>query len=134
MNDIRAFPSPIIYQRLGKDGLVRLVQAVYRELAQSSIASMFPVGAAALDSAAANSALFFVQVCGGPPLYEQANGPPRMKARHVKFAIDAASRLVWLGCWNRVLDTAATEHGFPAECLPDFRTWLEDFSTWMVSR
>lgn len=40
---------------------------------------------------------------GGPPLYEQRYGHPRLRARHLPFAIDSAMRDQWLLCMRRAL-------------------------------
>ena len=46
---------------------------------------------------------------GGPPLYEQANGHPRLRARHLPFTITSAERDQWLMCMQLAFD----------ECIPD---------------
>ncbi|MBY0488579.1 MAG: group II truncated hemoglobin [Gemmatimonadaceae bacterium] len=48
---------------------------------------------------------------GGPPLYEQQYGHPRLRMRHFPFAIGARERDEWLWC----MDTALDEHEAPAE-------------------
>jgi hemoglobin len=45
---------------------------------------------------------------GGPPLYEQAFGHPRLRARHMHFAIGDAERDQWLLCMRQAMD----------ECVP----------------
>jgi len=127
-------PDPAIYRALGVEGITRMLQDFYLELGRSPIAPMFPRGEEALLEAGAKSALFFVGVCGGPPLYAQQIGPPRMRARHLPFAIDAQAREQWLACWEPVLAQAPQRYGFPAEHLPGFRRFLQDFSAWMQNQ
>jgi hemoglobin len=127
-------PDPAIYQAMGEDGITRMVQDFYLELGRSPIAGMFPAGEENLKAAGAKSALFFVTVCGGPPLFAQRVGPPRMRARHMPFAIDPAARQAWLECWDPVLADCGAKYGFPERHLPGFRAFLEDFSAWMVNR
>ena len=43
---------------------------------------------------------------GGPPLYMEEYGHPRLRARHLPFAIGAAERDAWLLCMNQALDEA----------------------------
>lgn len=131
---VTTFPHPAIFQALGAGGIQNLVRAVYRRIGQSAIAGMFPQGEAALEAAADKSALFFVGICGGPALYEQKFGPPRMRMRHQDFPIDDRARLVWLGCWEEVLQSAPDEFGFPREHLDSLRAYLTTFSQWMVNR
>lgn len=127
-------PDPAIWRALGEVGLTGLLQDFYLELGRSPIAPLFPQGREALLAAGAQSALFFAGVVGGPPLYAQRVGPPRMRARHLPFAIDAAARAHWLACWEPVLAAAPARHGFPAEHLAGFRAFLVDFSAWMVNK
>ena len=130
---ITVFPDPAIYQALGTDGIRDLLRAVYRRIGESTIAGMFPQGDEALQAAADKSSLFFVGICGGPPLYEQEFGAPRMRLRHANFPISENARLVWLNCWEAELRTAPEVHGFPKEHLNTFREYLISFSKWMVN-
>ncbi len=123
-------PSPEIFAALGEDGIRRMVEDHYVLLEGSSVRALFPDDMAA---AARKSATFFVQVLGGPPLYSQAYGPPRMRQRHLPFEIDAAARDAWLACWDEVLADAPARYGFPAGHLPAYRDFLDSFSAWMVN-
>ncbi len=46
---------------------------------------------------------------GGPPLYVEKRGHPRLRARHLPFAIDDAARDGWLMCMDRALDECVSE-------------------------
>ncbi len=41
---------------------------------------------------------------GGPALFEEKYGHPRLRARHLPFRIDEAMRDQWLMCMYQVLD------------------------------
>ncbi|MCU0623568.1 MAG: group II truncated hemoglobin [Gemmatimonadaceae bacterium] len=41
---------------------------------------------------------------GGPPLYEQEYGHPRLRMRHMPFPIASRERDEWLWCMDRALD------------------------------
>ncbi len=41
---------------------------------------------------------------GGPDLFIQEYGHPRLRQRHFPFAIDAAARDQWMLCMNKALD------------------------------
>ena len=56
-----------------------------------------------------------------------------MRARHMPFVIDEAARREWLACFERVLENAAEKYNFPEEHLLGFRTFLIEFSGWMVN-
>ncbi len=123
-------PSPEIYAALGEDGVFELLADFYRRLGDSEIRHMFPSD---LLAASERSAAFFVQLLGGPPLFNERHGPPRMRARHLPFEIDAAARGTWLAAFRATLDDSVERGVFPAEHLPSFLAFLEGFSSWMVN-
>ena len=47
--------------------------------------------------------LFLVGWMGGPPLYVAKHGHPRLRARHLPFAIGTRERDEWLWCMNRAM-------------------------------
>lgn len=120
-------PSKEIFARLGEEGIRSLLRAHYRRLSESPVAHLFTGD---MMEAADRSADFFIQVTGGPPLYSQKYGPPRMRARHLPFPIDTNARNAWLACFREALD----EVKFPADLRADFDRFLDEFSMWMVNR
>lgn len=124
-------PSREIYKIMGEANIFRLLEDFYQELGKSEIGHLFPKD---LTAASQKSAAFFVGLLGGPPLYHQTYGPPMLRARHLPFDIDEAARQVWLRCFDTVLENAAEKYGFPAEHLAQFRTFLHEFSKWMVNK
>ena len=48
--------------------------------------------------------LFLVGWLGGPPLYVQRYGHPRLRARHLPFPIGESERDQWLLCMRQALD------------------------------
>lgn len=123
-------PDPGIYAQMGQGRITAMILEFYEELERSPIRPMFPEN---MPEAGAKTALYFVQILGGPPLFEQRFGPPRLRQRHLRFPITEEARRVWLDCFHRVLDRATERHGFPAEHLPGFRAFLDAFSAWMVN-
>lgn len=115
-----------MYSVMGEDGIRKLLLLHYQNLSKSAIREMFSDD---LESAAHRSADFFIQIMGGPPLYIQKHGPPRMRARHLPFTITEEARQVWLGCFFQAME----ELPFPAEFAPQFRRFLDEFSAWMVN-
>jgi hemoglobin len=123
-------PSREIYQSMGEENIFKMMEDFYQELEKSSLRPLFP---ADMVAASQKSAAFFVGLLGGPPLYHQRYGSPMMRARHLAFPIDEAARQEWLACFERVLAQAVQKYNFPAEHLEGFRTFLRDFSGWMVN-
>ena len=124
-------PSKEIYGLMGEDNIFRMMSGFYRELERSEIRHLFP---ADMEEASKKSAAFFVTLLGGPPLYFERYGPPRMRARHLPFEIDEAARQVWLGCFDRTLQDASVKYNFPAQHLQGFKDFLRSFSAWMVNK
>ncbi len=47
---------------------------------------------------------YLVEWTGGPALYSSTRGHPRMRMRHMPFAIGASEVESWLECFNKSLD------------------------------
>ncbi len=122
--------SPEIFQAMGEDGFYRMSRDFYTELEASSIRPLFPENMA---EASKKQAMFLIQASGGPALYVRAHGPPRMRVRHLPFAIGQVERDIWRACFEKVLEHAS-DYGMPPQHLADFKEFLDGFSTWMMNR
>jgi len=123
-------PSREIYALMGEANIFRMISDLYKEIEKSEIRHLFP---ADMEAASQKSAAFFVGLLGGPPIYVEKYGSPRMRARHLPFVIDERARHTWLGCFERTLEGAETKYQFPAQHLEGFREFLKGFSAWMVN-
>lgn len=122
--------SPEIYEKMGDERIYLMLADFYELLGKSSISNLFKGD---LKEASRKSALFFIYILGGPPLYQQQFGHPRMRQRHMAFAIDEEARAVWLKCFSEVLIDAEKKYLFPAEHKQSFWNYLVRFSAWMVN-
>ena len=94
-----------VYARIGEDGFARLVRAFYAQVPGDDVLGrMYP----AHDLAGAEERLrdFLVGRFGGPPRYMEQRGHPRLRMRHMPFAIDTAARNRWVAAdgpapWSR---------------------------------
>jgi len=116
---------------MGEENIFRMMSDFYKELEKSPIRRFFPSD---MEEASKKSAAFFVTVLGGPPLYFEKYGPPRMRARHLPFEIDEGARQVWLACFEKTLEGADTKYQFPMEYMESFTQFLKSFSAWMVNK
>lgn len=103
-------PSPP-YDRLGgAAGVDRLVTRFYELMSTlpeaSTIRAMHPEQ---IDGSREKLREFLSGWLGGPPLYMEKRGHPRLRMRHMPYVIDDAARDAWLLCMQRALD----------ECVPD---------------
>jgi hemoglobin len=115
---------------MGEEAIFRMCRDFYAHLEASPVRDLFPDD---MGEASKKLAMFLVPLFGGPPLYQQAFGPPRMRARHLPFVIDEAARTVWLECFEKTLADSEAKYGFPALHLPGFKDFLRDFSAWMLN-
>jgi len=123
-------PSREIYGIMGEENIFKMISDLYTELEQSEVRKLFP---ADMQEASKKSALFFIGLLGGPPLYLEKYGSPRMRARHLPFTIDESARQVWLACFDRVLENADVKYQFPQQHLAGFKEFLKSFSAWMIN-
>ena len=64
-----------------------------------------------LDASRARLALFLMMWTGGPRAYLEARGHPRMRARHLPFAIGRAEAAAWMRCMTQALDEQVDDAG-----------------------
>lgn len=90
-----------LYDRIGPDALAALVTRFYAHVARDpDLAPIFPGD---LTQTAEKQFAFLTGFLGGPPLYHQRYGPPRLRARHLPFEITPARGRAWLACMNAAL-------------------------------
>lgn len=92
------------YERLGEEGVRRLVDRFYDRMdalpEAAEVRAMHP-----RDLRGSREKLFWFLSgwLGGPPLYVEKKGHPRLRARHLPFAIDDAARDQWMLCMRQAL-------------------------------
>lgn len=121
------FPS--IYERIGEDGIERVVAAFYRRVATDPILRpMYPEED--LGPAERRLRLFLIQFFGGPTTYSDERGHPRLRQRHSPFRIDAAARDAWLRHMLAALDECA----IPDPASAAMREYFERMATSLINR
>lgn len=102
---------PVPFEQLGGlDGVRALVDRFY-DLMESSpeAADIRKLHAPSLKRSREKLFEYLTGWSGGPPLYEEKYGHPRLRARHMPFAIASRERDQWLWCMDRAID----EHPMP---------------------
>ncbi|MBZ9750439.1 globin [Deinococcus sp. HMF7620] len=90
-----------LYDRIGPAALDQLVTRFYALVAADpALAPLFP---ADLTETAEKQLAFLSGFLGGPPLYHERYGHPRLRARHLPFPITPARARAWLACMNAAL-------------------------------
>lgn len=113
--------SPTPFELLGGEaGVRRLVDRFYDHMEDlpeaRRIRAMHP---ADLSESREKLWMFLVGRLGGPPLYVQAHGHPRLRARHMPFPIAQAEADAWMACMRLALAEEVQQ--------PDLRAALEEF-------
>ena len=117
------------FEIIGDEGISRLVAAFYRRVPEDPILGpMYPES----DFAGAEIRLrdFLRFRFGNRPDYIEQRGHPRLRMRHVPFAIDIAARDRWL----ELMDAAFKETGMPEAAARPMRAFLRSVATFLVNR
>ena len=104
-------PAPTPYEQLGGDaGIRRLVDRFYDLMDTAPEArTVRALHATSLKASREKLYLFLTGWTGGPPVYVEKHGHPRLRMRHFPFRIAERERDEWLWCMDRALD----EHEMP---------------------
>ncbi len=114
---------------VGEARLRALVAAFYRRVrADDLIGPMYPPD----DWAGAEKRLadFLIYRFGGSPTYLEERGHPRLRGRHLPFAIGEAERDRWL----QLMEAAMTEIELPGEAVPPLRGFFVQVADFMRNR
>ena len=118
-----------LYAAIGEDGFHRLIAAFYRQVPNDDILGpMYPRH----DLAGAEQRLrdFLVGRFGGPQRYMEQRGHPRLRMRHMPFAVNPAARQRWMQLMTKALD----EVKLPPEVDRFLRDFFEGVSAMLVNR
>ena len=118
-----------VYETIGDEGFARLIRAFYAQVPGDPILGpMYP----AADLAGAEERLrdFLIGRFGGPQRYIEQRGHPRLRMRHMPFAIDTAARNRWVMLMDRALEDAK----LPDEVTSLLREFFHGMATFMINR
>ena len=120
------------YEQIGGDDAVRAIVERFYDLMDSrpDCAELRALHAADLAHARKKLYMFLSGWLGGPPLYIEQYGHPRLRARHLPFAIDADGRDQWMRCMEQALNEAPMDPAFRGETIQA----LERLATHMINR
>ena len=118
-----------VYAAIGEDGFSRLIAAFYKQVPDDDILGpMYPRH----DLAGAEQRLrdFLIGRFGGPQRYVEQRGHPRLRMRHMPFAVNPAARQRWMQLMTNALD----EVKLPVEVDVFLRDFFEGVSAMLVNR
>jgi hemoglobin len=126
---MKAMDESAVYEAIGEDGFHRLVAAFYRQVPQDPILGpMYP--ADDLEGAEQRLRDFLVGRFGGPTRYIEQRGHPRLRMRHMPFAVDQAARDRWMELMGKALD----EVQLPVEAAGVLREFFGPMSSFLINR
>jgi hemoglobin len=118
-----------VYQRIGEEGFARLVRGFYRQVPDDPILGpMYP--AHDLTGAEVRLRDFLVGRFGGPARYVEQRGHPRLRMRHMPFAIDGDARNRWVALMDRALQGA----DLPDDAAEVLRAFFHSTATFLRNR
>ena len=117
-----------VYARIGEDGFARLIRAFYAQVPGDDILGpMYP--ADDLQGAEERLRDFLIGRFGGPMRYVEQRGHPRLRMRHMPFAITTAARDRWMQLMERALADAA----LPDDVTMTLRHFFHGTANFMVN-
>lgn len=98
--------EPSLYELLGGEKGVRSLVDRFYDLMDSApeAQNIRSLHAKSLKQSREKLFMFLSGWSGGPQLYIQQFGHPRLRMRHMPFSIGAVEREEWLWCMNKALD------------------------------
>ena len=100
-----------LYEMVGGEaGLRSLVNRFYDVMDSSpEAATIRSFHAKSLNQSREKLFMFLSGWSGGPPLYVERFGHPRLRMRHMPFAIGIVARDQWLWCMNKALNESGLD-------------------------
>ena len=118
-----------IYDLLGEETLAAIVAAFYRRVPGDDVLGpMYPEHD--LEGAEHRLRSFLVYRFGGPQTYLKERGHPRLRMRHMPFAVDERARDRWMSLMMAAVD----EVGVAPEHRDYLETFLGDIATFLRNR
>ena len=118
-----------IYELLGEETLRSIVHGFYRRVATDDLLGpLYPPED--LAGAELRLADFLVYRFGGPPVYLERRGHPRLRMRHAPFPVDDAARRRWL----QLMSASLEEHQVPPEAKQIVWQYFESTAQAMMNR
>lgn len=117
-----------VFERVGEEGIARLTAAFYQQVPTDDLLGpLYPPH----DLAGAEQRLrdFLVYRFGGPQRYLTERGHPKLRMRHVGFAITPAVRHRWVELMEQALTAAA----WPDDVRDPVRKFFAESATFLIN-
>ena len=114
--------TPTTYEQIGGDTTIAKLSARFYELMDTvpqfqGIRAMHP---ASLEGSRDKLYMFLSGWMGGPDLFVEKFGHPRLRGRHMPFEIGIAERDQWVACMVLAMDDVGIEKSLSKKLLENF--------------
>ncbi len=118
-----------MFGAIGEEGFTRLIAAFYRQIPADDLLGPMYQGR---DLAAAEKRLrdFLIYRFGGPAMYIEERGHPRLRMRHAPFVIDQPARDRWMDLMRNALEEA----NLPQAAAEVLGMFFDSTATFMINR
>lgn len=105
------------YARIGGEAAIRALAKRFYELMDTlpEAGGIRSLHARSLKGSEEKLFLFLSGWLGGPPLYVEKYGHPRLRMRHAPFAIDSAARDQWMACMRQAMSDVGIDEALRRE-------------------
>jgi len=110
------------YEAIGGEEAIRSLVDRFYDLMESSpeAAGIRKLHPESLQGPRDKLFMFLVGWMGGPPIYVEKYGHPRLRARHLPFPIGETERDQWLRCMNQAMADLKLEEGLREQLAQSF--------------
>jgi len=111
-----------LYERIGgEEAIRRLVKRFYEQMDRlAETRDIREMHAKSLKASEEKLFMFLSGWMGGPGLYIEKYGHPRLRMRHLPFAIDESARDQWMLCMKLALEEVVEDEKLRDELLTAF--------------
>lgn len=107
-----------LFDQVGEDNIRLLVDRFYeRVFSHEQIAHLFKTDKALIKE---KQRLFLTQFLGGPPLYSDQYGHPKLRARHLPHTITQDDAVAWLSCMSEAITSLPIDQQLKDELFKRF--------------
>jgi hemoglobin len=112
----------------GQNTFDRIVDHFYDDVEKDPI--LRPLYPESLEESRKHLAMFLAQFFGGPPEYSMLRGHPRLRARHLPFAIGVKERNAWVKHMLEAVDATGIEE--PSRT--HLRNYFQEAATFLMNQ
>lgn len=110
------------YELMGGEGVVRWLTDRFYDIMESDpeVKSLRDMHPADLAGSRQKLFMFLSGWLGGPALFVEAFGHPRLRMRHMPFAVDSVARDQWMKCMSQAVNELLVEDWLKEKLIESF--------------